>query len=135
MGRDLDFCLDVFDYQSYSAAAVIDQHRIEPKVISAAPGWSYDQLIGPQDTSCFEVFRLRASTSGTLATDQRCSLYIQVEGTGTFSTGNETILLMPGSACFVAADTPLIYQPTTAAGEVLCCKPILKQPSREQAHE
>ena len=135
MGRDLDFCLNVFDYQSYPSDEVIKQHRIEPKPLIAAPGWSYDQLISPQDTSCFEVFRLRASTSGALAADNRCSLYIQVEGTGNLCAGEETILLTPGSACFVAANTQLTYQPANAASELLCCKPILTQQPGEQAHE
>lgn len=135
MGRDLDFCLNVFDYQSYPSDEVIKQHRIEPKPLIATPGWSYDQLISPQDTSCFEIFRLRASTSGTLAADHRCSLYIQVEGTGNLCAGEETILLSPGSACFVAANTQLTYTPATAASEILCCKPILKQQPPEQAHE
>ena len=33
MGRDLDFCLDVFDYQEYSREEIIRKCRIEPQTV------------------------------------------------------------------------------------------------------
>jgi mannose-6-phosphate isomerase len=126
MGRDLDFCLDVFDYKSYSPSEAKKSSLLTPKPLIHRDGWQYDQLISPKDTSCFEVFRLRASCTGELDGQDRCSLFIQVEGQAELRVGNEFIALNEGDACFVAVTKePIIYTPQSPACELICTKPII----------
>jgi mannose-6-phosphate isomerase len=128
MGRDLDFCLDVFDYASIDVASVRAQSQLQPEVLAQTEGWNYARLVGRQHTSCFEIFRLQASATGTLPSDGRCSLVIQTEGEGTLHVHGEERLLYEGEACFVAASAEVIrYEPSSAAiNELLICRPLLQ---------
>lgn len=59
MGRDLDFCLDVFDYTEYSKEEVIKKCRITPQVLEKTAGYERRRLVGEKLTPCFFVESLR----------------------------------------------------------------------------
>jgi mannose-6-phosphate isomerase len=60
MGRGLDFCLDVFDFQATPVVEVQSQYSPDPVVLRTFPDGSVlEQLIGPKQTECFSVERLK----------------------------------------------------------------------------
>jgi len=60
MSRGLDFCLDVFDFQATPAGEVQSRYRPEPVGPKTTDGGVVcEQLIGPRQTECFSVERLK----------------------------------------------------------------------------
>ncbi len=130
MGRDLDFCLDVFDYISRSVADMRALCRLAPVPLSSGPGWTLEQLVGTERTRCFEIQRVRARTACTLAGTGRGTLVIQTRGAGTVIAGHEVAPLAWGGVCFAAAAaTGLTFTPSPSPGagepdaEWLLCRP------------
>jgi mannose-6-phosphate isomerase len=126
MGRDLDFCLEVFDYRSQSPDQVQANYRLQPDLLVQRNGWQYSQLVSAAHTSCFELFRLQASQPGSLAAEGRCALVVQTEGAGVLSLGSQEVLLESGDACFVAASSgDWHYQPHSPLSELIITRPLV----------
>ena len=126
MGRNLDFCLDVFDYTRRSVSDVRAQCRLSPVPLSDGPGWSLEQLVGADRTRCFEIQRVRARRACTLPGTGRGTLVIQTRGSGTVLAGPEAAPLASGGVCFVAAAaTELTLAPSegTTDTEWILCRP------------
>lgn len=63
MGRDLDFCLDVFDLAPRSHEDVARRNLCRPETILASKNAKREQLIGEAQTDCFKVWK--TTWSGT----------------------------------------------------------------------
>lgn len=62
MGRDLGVALDVFDLEPLDAAAVESRVRCRPrKTVAIGPTAHREELVGPDRTDCFRVYRTRLS--------------------------------------------------------------------------
>lgn len=62
MGRGLDFCLDVFDFKATPVGEVQSQYSPDPVVVQTFPDGSVrEQVIGPGQTDCFSVERLKVA--------------------------------------------------------------------------
>jgi mannose-6-phosphate isomerase len=123
MGRDLDFCLDVFDYTARSAAEIRALCQVQPRRIHAGTGWELEQLVGVERTSCFALERLSARHAVLLG-GGRGTLVIATRGAGRVTTGKEVANLAPGTAVFVAAAAPeLMFVPGPEPTEWLLCTP------------
>mgnify|MGYP002510202500 CR=1 FL=1 len=59
MGRDLDFCLDVFDYTEYSKEDIVRKCRITPQVLEKTIAYERRRLVGEKLTPCFFVETLK----------------------------------------------------------------------------
>lgn len=124
MGRDLDFCLQIFDYRAYSPGEIRTRSRLEPQPLIAEAGWRYERLVGSELTSCFELHRLQAARAGTLPNDGRCSLIVQTRGASRVAVDATELPLAFGAACFVTASARDIrFTPLTADAEWLFCRP------------
>lgn len=124
MGRDLDFCLDLFDYRGYGPDEVRGKFRLSPRARVDAPGWNLAQWVGPSQTACFELDRLRAERPGSIDLGRRGALLIQTGGQTRVSAGEERVLLNEGAACFAAAAAgELGVAPVSGPCELLLCRP------------
>lgn len=125
MGRDLDFCLDVFDYTPRSLADVQALCRLTPTLLSDGPGWTLEKIVGANRTRCFEIQRVRAQRACTLSGTGRGTLVIQTHGRGVVHAGSEVVPLAGGGVCFAAAAaTELTFTPSNAQeAEWLLCRP------------
>ncbi len=106
MGRDLDFCLDVFDYAARSAAEVRSACRL-----AAAPAGDAAAgrtgLIGPAHTGCFAVDRLHVPRGGStvLPSDGRIAIALVESGSATLHHDGDSLALRRLDAACVPAAT------------------------------
>lgn len=103
MGHDLDFCLNIFDYQSYDDAAIRRKCRIEPRVLIKSGAATAEELVGPAQTSCFRVLRLRVRAAVALPEAGHFRLLLVVSGEGILHGGGNQMRLLPGGRVLVPA--------------------------------
>lgn len=125
MGRDLDFCLDIFDYRSYSTAEIQQQCRLTPLVLESTPASTLEQLVGPKDTSCFGIQRLRLHTTQILPRSGSITLALVTQGEGFLTYDGAQIPLRQATRFLLPAHGPAIFC-TPAPGttlEIILCRP------------
>ena len=89
MGRGLEFCLDIFDYNAWPADRLAVEAACPPRRHRALGPDSYqDDLIGPERTPCF---RVRQSQLRGVVTKAEDSSYLAIvtDGACTVSAGGE----------------------------------------------
>lgn len=89
MGRGLDFCLELFDYQSRSVVEIQDTCRITPRPLGES---GEEELIGPGQTPCFSVRRQTVSVPTPLRCDT-LEVLLVVHGQGILKTSSGTVPL------------------------------------------
>lgn len=124
MGRDLDFCLDVFDLAPRSLASVLANNRLAPSPLrDLGPGSTQEELIGPDHTPCFRARRSRVAAPIT-KTESESHILIVAEGACSLSAGGETHALRFGDKAFIPAGLgPLAIRPKAAGCVLLECLP------------
>ncbi|MBC2600242.1 class I mannose-6-phosphate isomerase [Puniceicoccus vermicola] len=124
MRRELDFCLDVFDYTERTVEEIKQLCRLSPKLLLKTDALIVEQLIGPQHTDCFNVRRLIASKA-TLPAYERMALYLVSKGEGILEAGDGQLTLRPGSRFFLpVGGSPVRLQATSDCPiEFLVCLP------------
>lgn len=82
MGRDLEFCLDVFDYTERDVEAVRRRCRLADAPTSIPAGSRETLLIGAQHTDCFTVRRVQLAAGATaeIGRDGRIALCLAERG-------------------------------------------------------
>jgi len=124
MGKDLDFCLDIFDYQARSAEQIRELLLIAPERLAAGPGWEVERLIGSKRTSCFEILRLRGRRPMPLPEDKRCGFLVQIAGASLLRSQGEELVVHRGGACLCAAAAHQAFlDPLGCDCEALLCRP------------
>lgn len=124
MGRDLEFCLDIFDYEARSATQVRDLFLIAPERLAAGPGWEVERLIGAERTSCFEILRLRGRRTMPLPEDRRCGFLVQLAGASLLRAHGEELVVHRGETCLCAAAAQqAVLEPLGCECEALLCRP------------
>jgi mannose-6-phosphate isomerase len=103
MGRDLDFCLNIFDYTSYDDAAIRRKCRLEPQVLGESPAATLEELVGPTQTDCFRVHRLRIRTPAPVPGAGNFRLLLVTAGEGTFHALDAQHPLQPGARLLLPA--------------------------------
>lgn len=99
MQRGLDFCLDIFDYQSRSVQEIKDLCRIAPRA-TEVPG--EELLVGPAQTECFTVLRQRVEAPATLSADV-LELLLVTSGRGVLRADDVETALSASSRVIVPA--------------------------------
>jgi len=103
MGRDPEFALRIFDLQRHSPEEIWRLYHVTPTLVSRTDALVEEQLIGPAQTDCFELRRLRVSGDARLAPDGRFRVFVVVNGTGTVAELSGSVPLRIGSRFFQAA--------------------------------
>lgn len=100
MGRDLDFCLEVFDFEPKAP----EQFVCEPRVLRTFEDGSAQRLlIGSDRTRCFQA---RSTRIEKLVTKREDGFYILVvtEGEGSLRVGDQSYTLKRFDRVFIAAE-------------------------------
>jgi mannose-6-phosphate isomerase len=92
MGRDLDFCLQIFDYTKRSPAEIRADYCIKPQGISQ----NETRLIGPAQTSSFSISRYKAGGVMVLPAAPTLRVCIVADGKGFLEVAGERLPLHPG---------------------------------------
>lgn len=126
MGRDLEFCLDVFDLAPRPLGEVARVNRCEPvRLRELGPGSWQEELIGPARTACF---RLRRSVVAAplVKTETEAAIVIVTEGAAELTAGGETHALRFGEKVFLPAGLgPVAIRPASNGCVFLECLPPL----------
>lgn len=126
MGRDLEFCLDVFDYTPYSTADITQRCRVNPRVIAQSAAHEETLCISHDLTRCFSVRRLRVRESFQWSAPACGRLLIVVGGHGEIGVADTVHAVAPGSRLFAAAEGgPLVFKPGRQAPlDLLICQTL-----------
>lgn len=124
MGRDLDFCLDVFDYTARSAAEVRAACRLAAAPAIDAPA-GRTGLIGPTHTGCFAVDRLTIPRGGTavLPGDGRIAIILVESGCATLVHDGDSLTLQRLDAACVPAAAGSTHIVAAEAASLLLIQP------------
>jgi len=123
MKRDLDFCLDVFDYKQYSVQDIINQYRQTANVVCEYNATSYkESLIDSATTLSFRVAK-----SSILGEAQKFEedFYIGVitKGECTITCGEEVYHLKQYDRFFCPAGISFVTIVSELGTEILECYP------------
>lgn len=123
MKKDLDFCLDVFDYTQYSVADIIEKYRKTPKAVYQYNDKSYkESLIDTSTTSSFRV--AKSSIVGTVEKSED-DFYIGIvtQGDCIVTSGDEILTLKQYDKFFCPAGIKSIHIESKDGTEILECYP------------
>src|SRR5690606_25744503 len=125
MGRDLDFCLNIFDYRTTTEAEIRARCQLAPSVIAHSDAHTEEALVGPAHTGCFVVGRLRCEASTTVPKVARLQLLLIPQGKGTLRCGDHVVPLQPASRFILPAGGPAcVLEPTPGGSlDAVVCQP------------
>ena len=103
MGRNLDFCLQMFDYRAYTATEIQAKCRLEPRLVSQSDHAVEFELVGPTHTDCFVIRQLRASAPVDVPNSGRFRLMLVTAGHGILESGAFSHPLRPGTRLLIPA--------------------------------
>jgi len=86
MGLDLETCLDVFDYESLSVAAVRERWQQRPCAVQCGAGFVEEEIISREWHSFFRLHRLRGHGHAAWPGDE-LMLAVVLRGAGRLKTG------------------------------------------------
>lgn len=110
MGRDLEFCLRIFDFSPIPLEEVRRRHFFEPQPIEGWEGGGLGMLIGPETTSCFRI-RRSDYTLPVERTFEEPVFAICVQGGGRLTSGGDILDLRPYRRCFIPAGSQVRITP------------------------
>lgn len=123
MGRDLEFCLNIFDYRSYDEDALRARCRLSPRVVARSTDVLEEELVGPAHTDCFVVRRVRASAATPVPAAGRFRLLLVTAGNGALVSGDLVQPLQPGVRFLLPAGSGhcrLVPAPGAALEAIVC---------------
>lgn len=124
MGRDLEFCLDVFDLSPRPLARVDRENRLAPRRLrELGPDSWQEELIGPDHTPCFRLRRSHVHAA-LEKIEHEPAIVIVTEGACAFAAGDETHVLRFGDKVFLPAGLgPVSLRPSPGGCTLLECLP------------
>ncbi len=124
MGRDLDFCLDIFDYREQTVEAVREACRLKPVVLHSEPIIT-EELVGPRHSKCFTILRETYPAPAMRRQASLLELLLVSSGGGTLECEDFSYPLHPSSRLILAAARPpvKIIPHGGKPLEILVCQP------------
>ena len=134
MGRDLDFCLDVFDYTQRTPAEIRDCCHLTPQIIANDAAHEEAVLVPWSRTQCFEVRRLRAKKSFRWEQSGQARLIVVTGGSGALHCDGASFAVVPGARFFLAAaaNSVEVSVADDPAMEMLLCQAAVTPPAGEE---
>jgi mannose-6-phosphate isomerase len=104
MGRDIDFCLDVFDYTEQSPVEVTKKYRLLPLVLpESCRGALFEELAAPP-VAPFVVRRLSLEAGAEFSfPNTACAAALVTRGNAIVKAGGMSTALEQGRSIFIAA--------------------------------
>jgi len=124
MQRDPDFALTIFDHTSLSVSEITRRCRVRPRALRETRAFTEQQLIGPEETDCFEVRGLHVRGRAQIATPGRLTIGMVTEGEGSVCAEGDEVAVGKGARFLCAAAAAEIsYSPAHDHDMrvVLCC--------------
>lgn len=121
MGRDLDFCLNVFDYKSYSRGEITARCKLRPVTLQRGPNYILESLVDTDLTAGFRVRRLRLHNGAAKLAINNFTTAIVTRGTAAVTKAEETIRLNQGESFLIAAGAERVVVKVSGAGPVEIC--------------
>lgn len=116
MGKGLEFCLDIFDYHSYTVEEISKQSQVIPKLLRQGTGFRLEQLIDKKITSCFQVKRLQLKSRTAITLEGgMIQIVIIVKGNALLEYQESRQRLVCGDSMLAAAAAKTIR--VTAEGQ------------------
>lgn len=103
MQRGLDFCLEIFDYHTWSVAEITAKCRVTPPEPVRLPGYEVVRLIDSKLTSCFCVDKHTVTEPVTIRHNKAFTLGVVCQGDCHMWSGMENIRLGQGDSFALAA--------------------------------
>jgi len=103
MGLGLDRVLDLFDYTQYPAQAVKERFGPQPRTVAQSETGHEEALLAAPQTDRLEVRRIRSNGAFELASEDRFSILIVLDGAGTLTADGVELLLTQWSRIFLPA--------------------------------
>lgn len=125
MGRDLDFCLNVFDYRSESPVEVTERCRLQPRVLRRDESGEDEELVGAMHTGAFALRRLRVRARQPVPAPGEFRLLLIVSGDGLLRAGDVVRPFRSGARYLLPAGAQTVeIEPAGNAGcEAILCLP------------
>jgi mannose-6-phosphate isomerase len=126
MGRDLEFCLDIFDYTARSVTEIESLCRMTPRTISTSAAHEEEMLLARERTECFSVRRLVVRRPFRWQPGPGCArLAVVTEGRGVLNAEGRRIPVAFGSRFLTAAQGgEIAIEPEDGRPLVICwCQP------------
>jgi mannose-6-phosphate isomerase len=119
MGRDIDFCLDVFDYTERSIKDVMQKYRLSPKNLNGSGnGALFEEIAGPP-IAPFIIRRLSLDPGAAIPLDNTaCCVAVTTKGSAVIKSNGETVVLCQGQSLFIAAAAEQLNIQTTERTEL-----------------
>lgn len=117
LGLEPETALECFDYRQWGMEVAL-RNKKEPRELERGDGFCWEQLIGPQETECFTMRRLKLS-GGSRALEPG-AIYIATRGEGTLVGPSYQRTLRRGEYFYL----PFAAKTVSAAGdglELVCC--------------
>jgi mannose-6-phosphate isomerase len=108
LGRDLDFCLDFFDYSSMDLREVQARCRVKAELLSQSEAHEARRKLPFSKTGCVEVWELIVKREFTWFQASYFRLVIVASGSGEIKMAGHRLRVMTGSRFFVAANAEAI---------------------------
>jgi mannose-6-phosphate isomerase len=121
MGRDLDFCLRIFDCRSRSVEEIRRRCRLQPRAI----GPYLEELVGPAHTDCFRIHRETYPAAAVRPGKDRLELLLVAAGAGDLECGGKRLALRPSTRLLLPASArPVSIRPSGPSPlQILSCHP------------
>lgn len=119
MGKGLDFCLDIFDYQEYSKEEIVKKCRITPAILEKNAEYERQRLVDESKTPCFFVEKLKVCKDCEIIHNQKFTIGVVCSGSCVMEAGTERLKLSKGDS-FVIAAAADTYRILTGEGSEIC---------------
>lgn len=103
MGKDLNFCLDVFDYKEYSIEMIIEKCRIQPRRLNKTDAYERVRLIGEELTPCFFVEKISVKKFVSIQHNHKFTIGVVCGGICKIETETDVTVLREGDSFMIAA--------------------------------
>lgn len=120
MGRDLEFCLNIFDYTYRSVDTVLSTFFLKPEPLAESSHYVIERLMKADISGCFELIRIKISGLLNYTLDHRYAVLTCTSGSGHLECEGYSIEAEPLDCFFIAASTQSISITATTHDLEVC---------------
>ncbi len=105
MGRGVDFCMDVFEYETLTPQEIKAKYFVEPTTLASGKGWALDQMLSPEIAKCFEVRRFFVTEECEIPKAEEFMLGIITKGSAIVECDKDKVDVKLCDSFFISAST------------------------------